>query len=83
MFFTTNRVKQIDDAIASRIHFKIKYDNLSLDQRRGVWNHFLGKAATPQGPPVYSRSGLESLVKKPLNGREVRPSYYVLSGIER
>lgn len=33
-----------------------------------------GKAATPQGPPVYSRSGLASLVEKQLNGREVRSS---------
>ncbi|TVY88244.1 ATPase family AAA domain-containing protein 3-B [Lachnellula willkommii] len=72
MFFTTNRVKQIDPAIASRIHFKIKYDNLGLDQRRGVWDYFLGKSTTPQGPPVYSRSGLESLVEKPLNGREIK-----------
>ena len=82
MFFTTNRVKQIDPAIASRIHFKIKYDNLGLDQRRGVWDDFLGKSLTPQGPPVYSLSGLESLVKKPLNGREVRSSCYVFPGIE-
>ena len=28
-FFTTNRVNQIDPAIASRIHFKTKYDNLA------------------------------------------------------
>jgi hypothetical protein len=47
MFFTTNRVKQIDDAIASRTHFKIKYDILGLDQRRGVWEYFLKKAITP------------------------------------
>lgn len=72
MFFTTNRVKQIDPAIASRIHFKIKYDNLGLDQRRGVWDYFMGKSTTPQGPPVYSRSSLDSLVKKPLNGREIK-----------
>ena len=26
----------------------------------------VGKAVTPQGPPVYSRSGLESLLGKPL-----------------
>ena len=82
MFFTTNRVKQIDPAIASRIHFKIKYDNLGLKERKGVWGYFLGKARTPQGSPVYSLSGLESLVKKPLNGREVRPSCYVFPGIE-
>jgi hypothetical protein len=29
MFFTTNRVGQINDAIASRIHFKLKYNNLN------------------------------------------------------
>lgn len=77
MFFTTNRVQQIDPAIASRIHFKIKYDNLGLKERKGVWVYFLGKATTPQGPPVYSRSDLESLVKKLLNGREVRSSCYM------
>jgi AAA+ superfamily predicted ATPase len=82
MFFTTNRVKQMDPAIASRIHFKIKYDNLGPDQRRAVWEYFLRKAATPQGAPVYSSSDLESLVEKLLNGREVRSSYYMLTGIE-
>ncbi|OWP06252.1 hypothetical protein B2J93_2490 [Marssonina coronariae] len=72
MFFTTNHVKQIDDAIASRINFKIKYDILGPDQRRGVWEYFLKKATTPQGPLVYSKSGLESLVQKPLNGRQIK-----------
>lgn len=71
MFFTTNRVKEIDAAIASRIHFKIQYANLGPDQRRGVWNYFLGKAVTPQGLPVYSRRSFESLIGKDLNGREV------------
>ena len=47
MFLTTNRVGQIDDAIASRIHFKLKYDNLNLEQRTNIWRGFLGKAATP------------------------------------
>jgi hypothetical protein len=28
MFLTTNWVRQIEDAITSRIHFKLKYDNL-------------------------------------------------------
>jgi hypothetical protein len=82
MFFTTNRVKQIDDAIASRIHFKIKYDILGPDQRRGVWEYFLKKATTPQGPLVYSKSGLESLVQKPLNGRQVSSTYCLPSKIE-
>jgi hypothetical protein len=48
MFLTTNRVGQIDDAIASRIHFKLKYDKLSLAQQTNIWRHFLAKAATVQ-----------------------------------
>ncbi|KAH8728908.1 hypothetical protein GQ44DRAFT_768784 [Phaeosphaeriaceae sp. PMI808] len=66
------RVKQIDDVIASRIHFKIKYDILGPGQRRGAWEYFLKKATTPQGPLVYSESGLESLVQKLLNGRQIK-----------
>jgi AAA+ superfamily predicted ATPase len=71
MFLTTNRVKQIDDAIASRIHFKIKYTELGPEQRREIWKSFLSKAATARGEPVYSPAGLESLVQKQFNGREV------------
>jgi SpoVK/Ycf46/Vps4 family AAA+-type ATPase len=54
MFLTTNRVGQIDDAIASRIHFKLKYGKLHLEQRTNIWRRFLEKAATPQGEPIYS-----------------------------
>jgi hypothetical protein len=31
MFLTTNQVEQINDAIASRIHFKLKYKKLNLE----------------------------------------------------
>lgn len=71
MFLTTNRVGQIDDAIASRIHFKLKYDNLKLEQRTNIWRRFLQKAATPQGTPIYSCDAFKSLVGKERNGREV------------
>jgi AAA+ superfamily predicted ATPase len=77
MFFTTNRVERIDGAIASRIHFKIKYDHLEPGQRTKVWEHFLGEARTPQGLPVYSRRAFESLMSKKINGREVKSSQYV------
>ena len=82
MFFTINCVKQIDDAIASKIHFKIKYDILDSDQRKGVWEYFLKKATTPQGPLVYSKSGLESLMQKLLNDCQISSTYYLLSKIE-
>ncbi|PMD18675.1 hypothetical protein NA56DRAFT_726820 [Hyaloscypha hepaticicola] len=36
MFLTTNRVKQIDDAIASRIHFKIVYRARARAEKRDL-----------------------------------------------
>lgn len=36
MFLTINRVNQIDDAIASRIHLPLKYKSLGLNARRGI-----------------------------------------------
>jgi SpoVK/Ycf46/Vps4 family AAA+-type ATPase len=71
MFLTTNRVTQIDDAIASRIHFKLKYNNLNLEQRTNIWRRFLERAATPQGAPIYSQDTFDSWVGKERNGREV------------
>jgi hypothetical protein len=71
MFLTSNWVREIDDAIASRIRFKLKYDNLNLEQRTNIWRGFLERAATPQEAPIYSRNTFESLVEKERNGREV------------
>ncbi|KAH6666384.1 hypothetical protein B0J14DRAFT_568469 [Halenospora varia] len=61
---------QIDDAIASRIHFKLKYENLNREQRTNIWRHFLEKAVTPQGAPIYSRDDFDSWVRKKRNGPE-------------
>ena len=71
IFLTTNRVNQIDDAIASRIHLPLKYKSLSLDSRRGIWESFLKKAVTKKGGAYYSREDLDFLAKKDLNGRQV------------
>jgi AAA+ superfamily predicted ATPase len=81
LFLTTNRVGQIDNAIASRIHFKIKYTDLSPEQRRQIWKDFLSEATTAQGEPVYSRASLEFLVQKKLNGREVKSSPHTFKGV--
>lgn len=72
MFLTTNRVGQIDDAIASRIHFKLKYGNLNLEQRTSIWRRFLEKAVTPQGAPKYSQDAFDDWVRKERNGREIK-----------
>jgi hypothetical protein len=71
MFLTTNRVKQIDDAIASRVHLPLKYKSLSLDAKRGIWKGFLEKAVTAQEWPCWSRKDVQLLAEKDINGHQV------------
>ncbi|KAG9239970.1 hypothetical protein BJ878DRAFT_431299, partial [Calycina marina] len=40
---TINRVRHIDDA--SRIHFKLKYDNQNREERACIWRRLLGKSS--------------------------------------
>jgi AAA+ superfamily predicted ATPase len=75
MFLTTNRVGQIDDAIASRIHFELKYEKLSPEQRTNIWRYFLGTATTPQGAAIYSPDAFDDWVRKERNGREASTSF--------
>lgn len=71
LFLTTNRAPDFDDAVLSRIHLKIKYDDLTKDARRGIWSYFLSKANTHQGPVTVSSVGLRHLESMALNGRDV------------
>jgi hypothetical protein len=71
MFLITNRVKEIDDAIASRVHLPLIYKSLSLNDRRGIWKAFLEKAITKKGGAIYSHKDLERLAEKNVNGRQV------------
>ncbi|KAH8772429.1 hypothetical protein F5882DRAFT_505893 [Hyaloscypha sp. PMI_1271] len=66
-----NTLVYIDDAIASRIHFKLKYDKLNLEQRTNIWRYFLEKVTIPQGAPIYSRDTFDDWVRKERNSREV------------
>ncbi|KAK4175481.1 hypothetical protein QBC36DRAFT_311961 [Triangularia setosa] len=43
LFLTTNRVGHFDDALISRIHVVIEYDQLSEDNRRQIWTQFFNK----------------------------------------
>jgi len=72
MFLTTNRVSQFDPAALSRIHLKLKYDDLDINARRQVWKNLLDRAGTSEEPVNISTDVLESLSKTLLNGREVR-----------
>ena len=67
MFLTTSRAKQIDDAIASRIHLPLRYESLS----QGHLGELSEKAVTKKGDACYNRKDLDFLAKKDLNGRQV------------
>jgi len=72
MFLTTNRVRDFDDAIQSRITLAVRYEPLSLATRKQVWASFLKKAATANGAAKYNAEDLDGLARKNLNGRQVR-----------
>ena len=81
LFLTTNRLMEFDEAILSRIHLKIKYLELTKDARRKIWENFLSKAHTSQGPAVVDAENLKHLELMKLNGREV--SYTVAPNLDR
>ena len=72
LFLTTNRVTTFDEAIASRIHLPLRYDNLDQPSRKQVWEILLERAKTRKGGAVYTAKDIGQLAEKRLNGREVR-----------
>jgi len=74
MFLTTNRVKEFDTAILSRIHVMLKYGDLTRDAGTKVWKQFIAIAKTSQGEAKISDAELKLLVSSKLNGRQVRDS---------
>ncbi|KAK5086189.1 hypothetical protein LTR70_007434 [Exophiala xenobiotica] len=85
MFFTTNRVKTIDEAIASRIHLSLRYGDLREMARKKVWTSQLAKAVTRYGEADYSSDDLNHLAGKKLNGRQVRysPSAQAMAAFDK
>ncbi|KAJ6039290.1 uncharacterized protein N7446_014038 [Penicillium canescens] len=72
LFLTSNRGIQFDDAILSRIHLTIEYENLTREFRRDLWSIFLSKACTMQGPALVEEYELRRLETLTLNGREIK-----------
>jgi SpoVK/Ycf46/Vps4 family AAA+-type ATPase len=69
MFLTTNRVSEFDDAILSRIHIMLRYNDLDVNARKTIWKQFLDIAS--QGSTVISPGEINRLVANKLNGRQV------------
>lgn len=74
MFLTTDRVGDFDDAIQSRITLALKYGSLNPTIRKQLWISFLAKARTASGAAKYGSKDLNRLVKRDLNGRQIRLS---------
>ena len=70
MFLTTNRVTTFDDAFQSRIHFSMKFDDLSPRAKKKIWNNFLEQI--PPAEKNVEDEEVESLSRKNVNGRQVR-----------
>ena len=79
MILTTNRVTVFDEAVQSRIHLGIKYDQLSKKAKAEIWTAFIQQAnkvsTTGIGAPLSPKQ-LDDLSRKEFNGRQVRKSAY-------
>jgi hypothetical protein len=75
MLLTTNRVRDFNDAIQSRIHLALRYNPLGTDTRKGIWRTFLQNAITAGGEADYSDKELDDLARHDLNGRQVSAGF--------
>ncbi len=76
MILTTNRVTVFDEAVQSRIHLGIKYDQLSKKAKAEIWTAFIqqaNKVSTTGIGAKFSPKQLDDLSRKEFNGRQVRP----------
>jgi SpoVK/Ycf46/Vps4 family AAA+-type ATPase len=78
LFLTTNRLQTFDEAILSRIHVALRYDELKKDARMAVWQFFVTRAKTKRGNPACSVEALDELAEKKMNGREVREVPFIV-----
>ncbi|KAI1438506.1 P-loop containing nucleoside triphosphate hydrolase protein [Xylaria sp. CBS 124048] len=72
VILTTNRVKDIDEAFKSRIHFKFHYPALNADDRAKIWNIHLERAMQGRKGLPLSDTDLKGLASLPMNGREIK-----------
>ncbi|PNP53161.1 hypothetical protein THARTR1_06371 [Trichoderma harzianum] len=73
ILLTTNRLKSIDSAFQSRIHFCFHYDDLDLRAKAQVWKTFLTKAEATEGIKVdVTDEQRQTLALHDLNGRQIK-----------
>ncbi|KAJ7583328.1 P-loop containing nucleoside triphosphate hydrolase protein [Mycena floridula] len=74
LILTSNRIEVFDQAMESRIHVSINYQNLSEATKGRLWEGFFQRAGLNRD--VVKSTEFQSLVadlrKKPFNGREIK-----------
>lgn len=78
MFLITNRVFNFDDAILSRIHFILKYQDLDTNVRNQIWEHMLHRVHTSKDEAMMTRKERGRLIITEFNDRQV-DSLYIAS----
>jgi hypothetical protein len=67
MFLTTNRFTVLDEAIDSRLAFRLHYKDLGPVERRGIWKSLLAEGKIAVDEPILDR-----LAQLNLDGRKIR-----------
>lgn len=72
LFLTTNKPNEFDEAIRNRIHLEVRFDPITQEARRIIWDDTLGRV-----PGKDNREGLwtddllDALSEVEMNGREI------------
>ncbi|RDA88566.1 hypothetical protein CP532_5881 [Ophiocordyceps camponoti-leonardi (nom. inval.)] len=80
LFLTTNRVRDMDPAFASRVHVSLEYPALDAGARAAVWRSFLARCVVDVANPTVRGDGahdvgeedIEALSALDLNGRVIK-----------
>lgn len=78
LFLTTNRIGTSDEAVWSRIHATIYYDDFEKTARRKIWDTYFKKLKEDRGREIVMSEEARDFIESPKmeeakwNGREIR-----------
>lgn len=72
LILTTNRVTSLDTAFRSRIHLGIKYNPLSVDTRRQIWQTFVRQSTGDKADEFLNDTILEEISAYEFDGRMIK-----------
>ncbi|KAF3911588.1 hypothetical protein ABW21_db0208481 [Orbilia brochopaga] len=81
LFLTSNRVETFDEAIQSRIHIAIRYNDLTPDARAQVWRNFIAKIESSGTKTAVVEGDYDELKPLLLNGRQIKNATRTALGI--